>query len=504
MIKFDGADAIIQGNYPFENNEGTSKENMVGNSNEEKKTSNKYDFKRSFYFEAEKSAKNNHITFILGARKCGKTVCIKQLAASLPNAVYADMKADFDTDEQRRKFTNRILDDIRNDKEATYLIDEATYMALPDKEISKIAGAFGDVINKNTKIVFTGSQSNALEFWGHIACGGNAAFIRTGFLSYPEWLAYRGTTEVSEKTYLDFLLNVRDFYDCFENTKEYLQGCLDETVISNRKAVEYIVGNSVDELDAEMLLDVLYASLVNLHNHAKYETFANANQFAEMLAHYFGKELDGIEAEKQQESITEIIGGRYKHFKAMSALDCKTAMQFLSNCGLITLTYVSDELTADPYIASKFLKETNELYRKPQIFARFNLTINYPMFHIDLIENVLKDKMVTELPRDLLGSIVECHVRSLLPTNGCFEYLDSKGVEIDYVSIEGRAIEMSVSDKRMRNVNLDILPDDYKKILLTKSLTEEVNGVKRIPYYQFIYDNSTGKELLSEKSIETT
>lgn len=499
MMKFGGEDCMTAEDFLLQNIEGTPKENMVGNSNEEKRTSNKYDFKRSFYFEAEKSAKNKSITFILGARKCGKTVCMKQLADSLPNAVYVDMKADFDTDEQRRKFTNRILDDIQNDKKSTYLIDEATYMALPDKDIAKIAGAFSDVINKNTRIVFSGSQSNALEFWGHIACGGNAAFIRTGFLSYPEWLAYRGTTEVSEKTYLDFLLNIRKFYDCFENTKEYLQGCLDETVISNRKAVEYIVGNSIDELDTEMLLDVLYASLVNLHNHTNYETFANANQFAIMLAHYFGKELDVIETEKQQESITEIIGGRYKHFKAMSALDCKTAMQFLSNCGLTTLTYVSDELTVDPYIASKFLKETNESYRKPDFFARFNLTINYPMFYIDLIENVLKDRMVTELPRDLLGSIVECHIRSLLPTNGCFEYRDKNGVEIDYVSIEGRAIEISVADKKMKNVNLDILPDDYKKILLTKSMTEEVNGIKRIPYYQFIYDNSTGKELLSEK-----
>ena len=82
-----------------------------------------------------------------------------------------------------------------------------------------------------------------------------------------------------------------------------------------------------------------------------------------------------------------------------------------------------------------------------------------------LIINVLQENMVTEFPRDLLGSIVECHVRSLLPTDGCFEYHNSDGVEIDYVSIEGMAIEMSVSDKRMRNVNLDILPNDYKKIL---------------------------------------
>jgi len=108
--------------------------------------------------------------------------------------------------------------------------------------------------------------------------------------------------------------------------------------------------------------------------------------------------------------------------------------------------------------------------------------------------------MVSELPRNLLGSIVECHVRSLLPSNGCFEYRDSSGVEIDYVSVEGNAMEISVSDKRMKNVNFDILPDGYKKTLLTKSMTESVNGVERIPYYRFIYDNSVGKELVEELS----
>lgn len=462
--------------------------------------SKEYNFRRSFYYEAEKAIKEKSISFILGPRKCGKTVCMHQMDSAFPTAVYIDMKADFDNDEQRRKLVNQIVDDIQKGSDTIYLIDEASYMALPDKEISKIAGAFNEYNNHKTKVVFSGSQSNALEFWGHIACGGNAAFVRTGFLTYPEWLAYKGTTEVSEETYLDFLLNVRNFYDCFENTKEYLQGCLDETVMSNRKAVEYIVGNSVDELDTEMLLDVLYASLVNLHNNTKYETFANPNQFSDMLAHYFGGEIDSIDAKKQRERISEVLGNRYKRFKAMSAIDCKTSMQFLSNCGLTTLTYVSDELTVDPYITSKFLKETNELYRKPQIFARLNLTINYPMFHVDLIESVLKEKMVSELPRDLLGSIVECHVRSLLPSNGCFEYRDSSGVEIDYVSVEGNAMEISVSDKRMKNVNFDILPDGYKKTLLTKSMTESVNGVERIPYYRFIYDNSVGKELVEELS----
>lgn len=171
-------------------------------------------------------------------------------------------------------------------------------------------------------------------------------------------------------------------------------------------------------------------------------------------------------------------------------------MQFLSNCGLTTLTFVSDELTADPYIAEKLLKDSSELHTKPQVFSRFNLTIDYPMFCVDLIQNVLRDRKISELPKELPGSIVECHVRGLLPKTGAFEYRSDIGTEIDYVSNEGYGIEISISNKRMRNVNLNELPDDCKKILLTKDMMEETDSIQRIPYYQFIYNNSDGKELV--------
>lgn len=455
---------------------------------------NKYNFKRSFYYEVEKAINDSSISFILGTRKCGKTVCMHQLEDSLENAVYLDMKSQFDTDEKRRNAVNGILKNIANNDSIVYLIDEATYMATPDKDIAKIAGAFSKYDNQNTKVVFSGSQSKALEFWGHIACGGNAAFIKTSFLSYPEWLAFKGITEVSEKTYEDFLFNIRDFYKDFSNTKEYLQGCLDEMIISNRKSVEYIMGNGMEDLNVEMLLDVMYASLVKLHNHANYQSFSNSKLLSDMIAYHFGDSL----SKDEEKRVSEIIGGRYKNFKTMNSYDCKTAMQFLSNCGLITLTYVSDKLTADPYITGKLLKDSSELHTKPQVFSRFNLTIDYPMFYIDLIQNMLKSREISELPKDLLGSIVECHVRSLLPETGSFEYRSDNGTEIDYVSNEGYGIEISVSDKRMRAVNLNELPDDYKKILLTKDMTEETDGIQRIPYYQFIYDNSIGRELVEQ------
>lgn len=451
---------------------------------------NKYQFKRSCYYETKAAIQNYNISFILGPRKCGKTVCMRQLESSLQNTVYADMKSEFTTDDERRTYLQQILESIKQNSEVVYLIDEATYLALPDKDIARIAGAFAEYQNTNTKVVFSGSQSKALEFWGHIACGGNAGFIRVDFLSYPEWLAYKGMTEVSEQTYFDFLFGIRDFYKDFSGTKEYLQGCLDETVISNRKSIEYVLDNYTDELTVDVLLDVLYATLIKLHNTTNPQTFVDVKLFERMVSNYFGEMT-----ESELKRISDFLIGRYRAFRMMDGYDCKLAMQFLSNCGLTTLTFISDELEVDPYISQKLLKATNDFYKKPEIFARFNLTINYPMFYVDLVKDVLKDREIKTLPRELLGSIVECHVRSLLPQNGAFEY-HCNGEEIDYVSLDGKGIEISVSDKRLRNINLNVLPDNYEKILLTKERVDSKDGIQRIPYYQFIFDNSIGKELV--------
>lgn len=33
-----------------------------------------------------------------------------------------------------------------------------------------------------------------------------------------------------------------------------------------------------------------------------------------------------------------------------------------------------------------------------------------------------------------------------------------------------------------------MLPERYKKILLTRDITSNENGIERIPYYKYIYD----------------
>ena len=40
-----------------------------------------------------------------------------------------------------------------------------------------------------------------------------------------------------------------------------------------------------------------------------------------------------------------------------------------------------------------------------------------------------------------------------------------------------------------------MLPRNYRKILLSKDRWEERDGIEFVPYYQFIFENSVGREL---------
>ena len=99
-----------------------------------------YNFKRDFFYEAENAIENSSITFITGLKKCGKTVCLRQLADADENALYINMIYDFDTDEKRNDVVSSVVNSIANGQKIIYLIDDAEYMALPDKDIAKIAG----------------------------------------------------------------------------------------------------------------------------------------------------------------------------------------------------------------------------------------------------------------------------------------------------------------------------------------------------------------------------
>ncbi len=164
---------------------------------------------------------------------------MKQLATELPNAEYYDIKSL--GEDAAMILIDKIMNSIKANEKKTFLVDEATYFASPETTIAKIANRFTGCKNTNTRIVFTGSQSIALEAWANRAFAGNAQFVYADFLSYPEWLAYKGIDEVSEKTYNQFILGIREFYSDFVSLDQYLKGCLEETRISNLRSRNIIL-----------------------------------------------------------------------------------------------------------------------------------------------------------------------------------------------------------------------------------------------------------------------
>ena len=74
----------------------------------------KYSFKRHMYYEIKDAIDKNHVGFLLGPRKCGKTICLKQLKDYYKNAVYVDVKSEFNSDEEKRRFISQVVKDIKD------------------------------------------------------------------------------------------------------------------------------------------------------------------------------------------------------------------------------------------------------------------------------------------------------------------------------------------------------------------------------------------------------
>lgn len=461
----------------------------------------KYDFKRSFYYDVEKSVEQCKVTFILGARKCGKTVCMMQLADAFEEAEYYDLKS-MDEDETV-ELRDVIIDSILRNEKKIYLIDETTYFIFPEKTIAKIAAAFVSGGSSDTRVVFAGSQSIALEAWANRAFAGNAKFVYADFLSYPEWLTYKGITEVSEETYNGFLFGTREFYSDFVSLDQYLQGCLEETIISNYKTSNIIFHNECDKLDVQILKNMLYATLIAQEDRPNINKFFDKDKVVREIRSSLKDAYKVVGKDEVQRRIDKIFAGRLGKYSALDMEVFRQGLVFLYQSGLITLTHVTDETKdfeniIDVYMDLKW-DDGNKIQNKKELFEKVNISIKYPMFYVEILKEVLQENMPSKITGDILGGIVECHTRGILPQNCQYEY-HKNGREIDYVNYADReAIEISIRNKDTQELSFDDLPDWFSKILLTKDQDYvDQDGLERIPYYQFIYNHSIGKNLHQE------
>lgn len=452
-------------------------------------------FKRDFYEQVLNTLDNKDVVFLLGPRKCGKTVMLRQFESENSDVRYVDFKA-MESSDAKIDLVTEVVKSVLGSKKCYYLLDEVTYMFFPDSEIARIAGAYTQAkalgIKIQTKVIFAGSQSVALEAWGYTAFSTQAAYIRVSFLTYAEWLRYLGLSDINEDTYLRFLFNVSEFYG-FSSLEDYLKGCLNETVNSNANSQNYIFGNDCDLIDECLLSDILYLILFSLHDHVSAINFFKQNALTDKVS-YVARQLK-LSNPLSRQDIAEMIAKswlrRYDNVRSVDLATLKQALLFLIRCDLIVATPVISDLDTRINVKYKLERDTG-FKTKREVFSQVNYTIKYPMFYVAVLKEILKSNLTMKLESITLGSIVECHVRGLLPCADCFEYRDFENREIDYIDRRnGLAVEIATWNKKDSDVNFDILAEcGYDKILLTKDIRES-SDIVRIPYYEYIYNLSS-------------
>lgn len=464
----------------------------------------KYLFKRKIYYRVCAELQKQNTVFLLGPRKCGKTICLHQLNDSLKNVKYNDLKTL--GKEQAASLFDEIHHSIESNDDVIYLIDEITYAEFPEREINIIALLYSEYDNDKTHVVFTGSQSAALEAWANRAFCGNTALIYADFLQYDEWLQYAGRDKISAETYSEFLYSVRDFYN-LNSLQAYLQGCLEETIVSNMKTDNIILNNDCSLLDTDILLDVCYATLFTLHNHTSAGKFFQPNRLQMDISFFFRDICKMIGNDEIAKRIERSFIGHYSSFRSRDLQVLKQAFWFLQRIGLITLTPVCSSIDNVPNVLNDLVSDESKIDYKRDLFVKYNACIKYPMFYIAILQDILANAMPDELPPVLLGSIMECHARGLLPVNNAFELQDTSGREIDYVNLtKSFSVEMTISNKRSTEQHFDMLPEYFMNIMLTKDIYTYSSHYCRMPYYEFIYRVSKDpslQNLLQDDSITT-
>lgn len=324
--------------------------------------------------------------------------------------------------------------------------------------------------NTNTHIIITGSQCKALSYWSRTYFCGTCGNVYVDFMSYGEWLSYK-QLDICESSYLNYLQSVDTFSDITDPI-DYLKGCLYETVKSNSNAVGIILGNDSDDVKPEMLIDIAFASLVCLHDAVSYSTFKKRSLLEDKLGHLYAKQLKGNTL--VYERLNDMVASRYNNIKKLPSDSLYRALLILYRCNIVTITPITTSITVIDTLKAMHPDCCTSASYGEWLFKHFNICIRHPAFFVSLIKHILQTDNVHPV---ILGSIVECHLRGILPWYGSIEYHDTvTDEEIDYVNIGKQiAIEFTISERH--NNNFSILPNGYRSVMLSKN-----------NYYKYIKD----------------
>lgn len=339
-------------------------------------------FHRDFYNTVKDAIFGNSVSFLMGPWKCGKTVCLRQIYEELGNSEYVDFKTVASNDDKTLEVFGRIFQAIKSNEDRVFLLDGITHIDYADFQIKELARIFDDYSNDKTKIVIAGSQSVALNAWANHAFGKDAGYIYVDFLTYTEFMKYKGVEEDSTQISNAFLYDSAAFHN-ITSLKEYLTRCIEETIISNEHAMEYIFNNDVflieDKID--FLIGICYQALFPLLN----------------------KTLSGID------QIRQVLQTGYAAIQDMDIKTMKQALIFLKRCGLITISPITEDNENVPNIYRDLISDYSKINYSNELFHGYTIDVTHPLFYVLILKEILKEDMPEAFPDPVVKRIMDYH-----------------------------------------------------------------------------------------------
>ena len=455
---------------------------------------------------------NTPVLILTGPRRCGKSVCLKQVAEK-HNGRYYDFKAIPNVDER-----NRIIEDIVCGlDEGIFVLDEITQL----DEYPSVLSMIADSITKSTaitgkcskKILISGSQSYAIRKAGYRAFATDAKYLSTSFIDFEEWLLFRSKISEYGESYLASYLELHDYmlrsneFTKVRNNLDYIQASLDETVLSELKNRSGTIGQVLsDNLRAEEVLSVLYGFLCSLHN--KY-SYASMRSYKRGLIGIrtgniaLSKDIKQSELESRIDKLFVSIPCKIPK----SEETVKEIIMFLLQTDLVSIREVV-RLGERP-IAREYFREHSDIHLTVEnIFRKFNICVKHPMFFFNLVRELLYDHEDIEplLSTATWGSALECLIAGLLSYKygdfglcECEDVVNGIDIEVDILVPSTReAFEVTVAP-RHNTTGLNSLDESYTKTLIKEGIGH-VGELSCVDYVQYVLDNSRG--LFSNRQTE--
>lgn len=480
------------------------------------KIEERYPFKRDAYYDLQDIIDKSDlaVTCFTGPRRCGKSVVFMQL-----KEFYGDRAVLLDCKHKSMDDIMGVFHELRQpDNKKIYLIDEATYIEFYDSVIGEL-----DLERLSSKVIITGSQSAALRRTVSLNFASAANYVSIGFLTFNEYLRYIGKVSGGEYKYSQIFGNLENLPECnfseddyynfvyskYAFTKpvmecrEYLRGCLDETVISCNTSLQGTCAHELKDINVKTVITVMYALLFKLHSNVGSSSLVTDSLFKKTKHDYKYERGERLPSQLYEEAVSKVLEQYYKTARNLSAEELRLCIKFLHECDLLVFTVHYPDIDNEVYFTRWMSGSVRPNF--DEALCHFGITFKYPMFVAACLfdlERELRAKGVEVnegelLSRSLLGSATECEVKRYMSeikqTDLVYDLQISENgaivSEIDYYDpIQQLAVEVSIRNKTYAETHFDSFDiKACRRILLSNDKLDCVNGdVQRVPYYLFL------------------